>query len=315
MKQIPIQQIIQSFEGRISETEKKELDTWLSESAENQKILDEFRKTYSFSEKLNSGFATEEKNALEKVYKRINQRKNIRLIWQAAAAVFIIALTTQILIQTQSKANWHENIALQRQTIFLPDNSKVILDENAILKNPGKFNENNREVWLRGTAYFEITKNPKKPFKIKTENTNIEVLGTKFLVDASQPNTEKVIVDEGKVALKSGLFMTKEILLTQNEIGVWDNIKKELSEQNVLKPNSNSWLSGRLSFSNVPLSEVLETIENHFNIKIALADENYCDVKYSGQFNTSDAEEIVKTICITLNLSFQKEGNNFEIKP
>jgi transmembrane sensor len=89
----------------------------------------------------------------------------------------------------------------------------------------------------------------------------------------------------------------------------------ELSKQITHEQNSNSWLSGRLTFSNLPLSEVLKTVENHFNIKIALADENFSDIKYSGQFNTSDAEEIIETICITLNLSYQKEGNNFEIKP
>lgn len=315
MKQIPIHQIIQSFESKISEKEQKELDEWFSESAENEKTFEELLKTYTVSGKLNSDFVTEEKIALEKVHKRINQRKNIRLSWQTAAAVFIIALTTQIIIQTQSTANWQENIALNRQAIILPDSSKVILDENAILKYPEKFNGHNREVWLSGTAYFEITKNPKSPFKIRTENTNIEVLGTKFLVDASQPNTEKVIVDEGRVALKAGLFMTKELLLTQNEIGVWDRENNKLSKQITHEQNSNSWLSGRFSFSNLPLSEVLKTIENHFNIKIALADENFSDIKYSGQFNTSDAEEIMKTICITLNLSYQKEGNNFEIKP
>jgi transmembrane sensor len=90
------------------------------------------------------------------------------------------------------------------------------------LKFPETFKGNKREVQLTGKGYFEITKNPEKPFLIKTKHSHIEVLGTKFLVDASQPNTEKVIVDEGRVALKVGLFMTKKVLLTQNEIGVWN---------------------------------------------------------------------------------------------
>lgn len=315
MKQIPIHQIIQSFEGKISETEKKELDRWLSESAENEKTFEELRKTYTVSGKLNIDFATDEIKALEKFHIQINRRNNIRIVWRAAAAIVILVLAIQIILQTNSTANWQEIIASQNCTIYLPDSSKVILAENASLKFPQIFKGNKREVQLTGKVYFEITKNDEKPFHIKTKNSHIEVLGTKFLVDVSQPNIETVIVDEGKVKLKAGLFMTKEILLTQNEIGVWDNIKKELSEQKVLKPNSNSWLSGRLTFINLPLSEVLKTIENHFNINIALADENYSDIKYSGQFNTSDAEEIIKTICVTLNLSCQKEGNNFEIKP
>lgn len=315
MSQIPIHQIIQFFESKISEKEQKELDEWFSESAENQKTFEEFRKTYSFSEKLNFDFATDEKNALVKVHQQINTRKNIRMVWRAAAAIIILILATHIILQTNSTANWHKITASQNRTIYLPDSSKVILAENTTLKFPETFKGNEREVQLTGKGYFEITKNPEKPFLVKTKNSHIEVLGTKFLVDASQPNREKVIVDEGKVALKVGLFMTKKVLLTQNEIGVWNRENNVLSKQITHEQNSNSWLSGRLTFSNLPLSEVLKTIENHFNIKIALADENFSDIKYSGQFNTSDVEEILETICITLNLSYQKEGNNFEIKP
>ncbi|MGE0019553.1 MAG: FecR family protein [Draconibacterium sp.] len=315
MKQIPIHQIIQSFEGKISEKEQKELDEWFSESAENQKTFEELRKTYTVSGKLNIDFATDEIKALVKVHQQINTRKNIRMVWRAAAAIIILILATQIILQTNSTANWQEITASQNRTIFLPDSSKVILAENASLKFPETFKENKREVQLTGKGYFEITKNAEKPFLIKTNHSHIEVLGTKFLVDASQPNTEKVIVDEGKVALKAGLFMTKEILLTQNEIGIWNRENNKLSKQITHEQNSNTWLSGKLTFSNLPLSEVLKTVENHFNIRIALADENFSDIKYSGQFNTSDAEEIVKTICLTLNLSYQKEGNNFEIKP
>ena len=315
MKQIPIHQIIQSFEGKISEKEQKELDEWFSESAENQKTFEELRKTYTVSGKLNIDFATDEIKALVKVHQQINTRKNIRMVWRAAAAIIILILATQIILQTNSTANWQEITASQNRTIYLTDSSKVILAENASLKFPETFKGNEREVQLTGKGYFEITKNVEKPFLIKTKHSHIEVLGTKFLVDASQPNIEKVIVDEGRVALKAGLFMTKKVLLTQNEIGVWNRENNELSKQITHEQNSNSWLSGRLTFSNLPLSEVLKTIENHFNTKIALADENFGDIKYSGQFNTSDAEEIMKTICITLNLSYQKEGNNFEIKP
>ena len=315
MKQIPIHQIILSFESKISEKEQKVLDKWLSESVENHKTFEELRKTYTVSGKLNIDFDTDEIKALEKVHQQINTRKNIRMVWRAAAAIIILILATQIILQTNSTANWQKITASQNRTIYLPDSSKVILAENASLKFSETFKENKREVQMTGKGYFEITKNAEKPFLIKTKHSHIEVLGTKFLVDASQPNTARVIVDEGKVALRVGLFMTKKVVLTKNEIGVWDKENNELSKQITHEQNSNSWLSGRLTFSNLPLSEVLKTIENHFNIKIALVDENFGDIKYSGQFNTSEAEEIIETICITLNLSYQMEGNNFEIKP
>lgn len=316
MEKIPIDQIIKSFEKRLSEKEQNELNTWLSLSDANRQQYEELRKTYTASGKLKIDFEPDAGKALEKVNRLIHSKRTIRLVWQAAAAVVLLVLATQIILRTQTTYNWEEITAQQQQTVYLPDSSKVILAKNASLKYPAFFKGNKRKITLIGTAYFEITKNPEKPFHINAPNTEIEVLGTKFLVEATQPDIEKVSVDEGKVAFSSGtVFSRQKVILTKNEIGTWDAGNRRLSEQINPEQNSNAWLSGRLSFSNLPLSEVLETLENHFKLKITLTDKNFTDIKYSGQFNTENAENVVKTICLTLNLSYQKEGQNFVIEP
>lgn len=316
MEKIPIDQILKSFDGQLSEKEQAKLDRWLSLSEENRQQYYELRKTYSATGKQRIDFEPDTVKALEKVNRKISSKRTTRLVWQAAAAIILMVLATQIVLRTQSTHNWKEITAQQQQIVFLPDGSKVILAQNATLKYPEIFNENKRNVKLNGTAYFEITKNPEMPFHINTSNTEIEVLGTKFLVDATQAELEKVSVDEGKIALSSGsVFSRQKVILTKNEIGTWNAGNRQISKQNNPKQNSNAWLSGRLSFSNLPLSEVLITLENHFNIKITLVDESFAVIKYSGQFNTENAENIVKTICLTLNLSYQKERQNFVIKP
>ncbi len=316
MEQIPINQILKSFEGRLSEKEQAELSGWLSLSEENRQQYKELQKTYNISEKLKVDFEPDAAKALEEVNRKIYSKGTIRFVWQAAAAVVLLVLATQVILRTQSNYNWNKITALQQQTVFLPDSSKVILAKNAELKYPEIFKGNNRNVILIGTAYFEITKNHNKPFHIKTQNTKIEVLGTKFLVEDDLSNFEKVSVDEGKVAFSTGsVFSRQKVILTKNEIGTWNAKNRRLSEQINPEQNSNAWLSGRLSFSNLPLSEVLTTLENHFNLKITLTDESFADIKYSGQFNTQNAEDVIKTICLTLNLFYQKEGQNFMIKP
>lgn len=316
MDRIPINSILQSFEGRISDEEQVLLSEWLAESAENCQIYNELRKTYTACGKLDIDFHPDETKALEKVNRKIRSNKTIVFAWRAAAAVILLLLASQFIFRAQMPRNWNEIIAVQQQTVFLPDSSKVILAENASLKFPDSFKGNQRKVILTGTAYFEITKNKEKPFHINTPNTEIEVLGTKFLVDANDKNFEKVLVDEGKVAFSSGSILSQQkVILTKNEIGTWNPESHQLSEQINSEQNSNAWLSGRLAFSNLPLSEVLKTLENHFNIKIELADTSFSATKYSGQFNTNNAEKIIETICLTLNLSYENKDQKFVIKP
>jgi len=316
MEQIPINSILKSFDDCISEEERLQLNGWLAESAENRQNYDELKKTYTASGKLEIDFNPDKIKALENVNRKINSNKTIGIIWRAAAAVVILLLASQFIFRSQMPGNWKEIVAEQQQTVFLPDSSKVILAENASLKFPDSFKGNKRKVILTGTAYFEITKNPEKPFHINAPNTEIEVLGTKFLVDATQADIEKVAVDEGKVAFSSSSVMSRQkVILTKNEIGIWKAENHQLNKQINQEQNSNAWLSGRLYFSNQVLSEVLSTIENHYKVKIELADSAFSNLRYSGQFSSNDAERVIETICLTLNLSYQKTEQNFVIKP
>lgn len=317
MEQIPINSILKSFEGRISNKEQQQLDEWLAASKENRQMFNELKKTYTATGKIKIGFEPDAVNALQNVNRKIGSNKTIRVVWRAAAAVVILLLASQFILRTQMPHTWNEIVAEQQQTVFLPDSSKVILAQNASLKYPDSFTGNKRKTILAGTAYFEITKNPEKPFVIDAPNTQIEVLGTKFLVEADRPDTEKVLVDEGKVAFSTGnIFSRHEVILTKNEVGTWTAENHQLSEQINPEQNSNTWLSGRFSFSDLPLSEVLKTIENHFNIEIELTDKNFENIRYSGHFNEQeDASEILQIICLTLNISFEKEGIHYTLQP
>ncbi len=89
--------------------------------------------------------------------------------------------------------------------VVLPDGSKVWLNAASTLKFPTVFTGNERNVGLIGEAYFEIAKNPSKPFHVTSSGQTIEVLGTHFDVNAY--NDEPVIKTtllEGSIKLSSG---------------------------------------------------------------------------------------------------------------
>ena len=68
-----------------------------------------------------------------------------------------------------------------RQSIVLPDGSKVTLDAGSSLKYPFVFAEDKREVFLNGEAFFEVASDPDKPFIVSANQASIKVLGTSLM--------------------------------------------------------------------------------------------------------------------------------------
>lgn len=89
--------------------------------------------------------------------------------------------------------------------VILPDGSKVWLNSESSIKFPSKFEGKTREISITGEAYFEVAKNPEKPFIVTAGNEQVEVLGTHFNVMAYQDEREtKTTLLEGKVKVKNG---------------------------------------------------------------------------------------------------------------
>ena len=110
----------------------------------------------------------------------------------------------------------------QQKVLTLSDGTKIRLNEGAKLIVPEKFGSDKREVELTGEAYFEVESNEERPSLVRTAESVVEVLGTKFNVKAdSAAGNVQVAVIEGKVTLKSGdADGTTSALLTSNNFGV-----------------------------------------------------------------------------------------------
>ncbi len=315
MKPIPIEKIIASLEQRLTEQEEHQMQNWLMDSVENQRLYNETKKVFEASRKTRLNFQPDAAKALQKVYRRLKTKQIVRWSYRAAAVFVLLLLAAKILF-FPAQTQWHEITAENRQVVYLADHSKVILAGNSTLKYPEKFHKKQRNVFLNGKAYFEITKDAERPFTVETNHTNIKVLGTRFLVDASVNSAEKVFVDEGKVSFNSrSLESNQPLILTKNETGTWLAANNSLTESTFSNLNQNSWLSGRLSFEDATLETVLNDLEKHFLIK-AECSESVKNMKYTGNFTeNTNAEKALQIICTTLNLRISKIENTYLILP
>ena len=157
-----------------------------------------------------------------------------------------------------------------RTIITLSDSTKVYLGAGSKLRYTERFSGNSREIGLEGEAFFEVTKNPKKPFIIHTGNITTRVLGTSFKIDAFLNKPISVMVSTGKVRVDRHFNHKTESIavLTPGQTVTWNEAQhlKKLGTTQI--ENVTGWKDGRLVFDKIPLSEVTTVLERWYAVKI-----------------------------------------------
>lgn len=223
----------------------------------------------------------------------------------AIAAVFIFKVTSGTPeIVTQFSENKSININL-------PDGSSVTLNKNSSVKFPEEFQNNKREILLKGEAFFSVVKN-EKPFIVITGNAKTTVLGTKFNVWTNAEKTE-VFVKEGKVNVTGN---NKGVTLTENEISriVRNNVPS--NPEKVEADFVLDWLEGKMIFRKTPLNKVIEKLEKYYNQEISLqtGDDENLSKSLTGKFENKNLDSVLTMVCLAMDLDYEKKNNLYIIK-
>ena len=194
------------------------------------------------------------------------RRLRTRIWWAAAAAVIIAISGTFLWFNTSSPAILTAYGEVREQV--LPDGSTVMLNANSEVRySTGWEKGHEREVWIKGEAFFHVSKTPTKSrFIVHTDQFDVIVTGTRFNV-VNRAGKTNVMLTEGSVILhtRNG----KEINMKPGE---FVEVKQEQLEKKTEKEeNVLAWRDKKLFFENVPLSAALEKIEEHYGVKITLA--------------------------------------------
>nr|WP_315151108.1 FecR domain-containing protein [uncultured Flavobacterium sp.] len=196
--------------------------------------------------------------------------------------------------------------------VQLSDSTKVWLNSESQLKYPVAFADGEtREVeLLYGEAYFEVspsTKHKGARFKVKTQNQNVEVIGTEFNIKAYKDETAiYTTLVEGKVAIDNA--KTKEFLAPNQQSKV--SISNDgIAVYKVDVYNEVSWRKGLFVFKGMPLKEIAKVLSRWYDVDIIFADPAQGNVKFNGVLNKNqNLEDILTTI---KNINFI---NAYEIK-
>jgi ferric-dicitrate binding protein FerR (iron transport regulator) len=287
--------------GEASDSENISFNKWLCEKDNQQEwksILMEMEQVdYALTkEKINVDSAWELVNT-----RTINKNATLKkyLAYSAIAASIIIAFALFL-------NQFNNNVSTQQivQTINtiehvdLTDGSIIDINRHSTLSYPEQFNSKVRNVTLTGEAFFEVSKEKKRPFIIHTDNMNIRVLGTSFNIKAYPKSTiNEVTVENGMVEVSSVNGMSKPIVLKAGDKAIFHTENNSLIKVTNNNPNFLSWKTKELIFKNEKLSNALSLIEEVYNVNILVPETIKTDeLIISATFDKNTIEHIIQTL-------------------
>ncbi|MFV0269629.1 MAG: FecR family protein [Draconibacterium sp.] len=192
----------------------------------------------------------------------------------------------------------------QRQKIKLSDGTLVQLNAGSKLVFPASFSGKTREVYLKGEAYFEVNRNEKMPFIVKTEYVDVEVLGTVFDISAySGDEFATTVLVEGKVKVvqKNKLMANHQYILNPGQ-GCFYSVDNQISE--IKEVNIDEyvfWKDGYFQFKDMPLIQVVRRVKKYYNQSILIEGEELANVMISGKLVLSeDFQDVVQFLSKTI---------------
>lgn len=191
------------------------------------------------------------------------------------------------------------------QRLTLPDGSRVLLNRHSRLTYPATFADSSRNVSLTGEAFFEVVHDPAHSFRVRAGQATVRVLGTSFGVRAVGDSV-RVAVRTGRVQLSAG---RQAVVLRPNQqttyVAQADTIRRPIP----LDANRLAYQTGRLSFSNTSLADVIQTLREVYGTDIRLAIPALGRCRLTADFGTESIDAVLAVVAETLSLSIRREGD------
>ncbi|HEX8350609.1 MAG TPA: FecR domain-containing protein [Hymenobacter sp.] len=215
----------------------------------------------------------------------------------------------------------------EQRRILLPDGSKVVLNANSTLKTAKNWESGrSREVWLSGEAYFSVTHKAAPTVKaidsapqnvkfiVHSGSLEIAVLGTKFDVFSRNHET-RVVLSSGKVQLSRRTNgQDEKVLMNPGELVEYTSPRRQPVTRVVNAAHYSSWTSGKLSFDDNSLAQIIRLLHETYGLEITVADPSLLAQKVSGSVPSRDADVLLMALSKSLDMKVIRTGNQIRLE-
>lgn len=254
-----------------------------------------------------------------------------RLTWLIRAAVVVLLLGVGWWLWTIQKpaSVYEQRIAGQtllerknqtkvKQIVRLADGSRVILNPDARISYPAQFAADRRQIYLSGTAFFEVTKDTKRPFVVYANELMTKVLGTSFLIQAADGATKTTVeVKEGRVSVSettdkqirqreasrelNGLIVTtnQKVIFERDQ----DRLVKTLRDNPEIVASADK--SVPFQFTNTPVSDVLTDLKRAYQVDILFDKDVLSHCPLTATLTDQSLYEKLSVICEAIGARYE----------
>ncbi|MCG8387779.1 MAG: FecR domain-containing protein [Cytophagales bacterium] len=263
--------------------------------------------------------------------------------WYKAAAVFTLLVAAGVTIYFSTPGTvemvTYTTVPGQKSSIVLPDGTSIYLNASSKIILPKKFSGSTREIFLTGEAFFEVARDEKRPFIIKSPGIITTVLGTSFNVKAFSNEETEVTVATGKVRIdtspqnviqhpqdssftgKPGPGVVREgqgegitQILGAGDQAIFNPETGELSKQPVELEEFLAWKDGIILYKDESLAKVITRLESWYGVRIVVLNDQILECKINGKHKDSSLEEVLKVIQLLLDIDYELKNREVTLK-
>lgn len=230
----------------------------------------------------------------------------------AASVLIVCAVSYGVWYWVNSNNTMYVTSANGVDKVILNDGSLVWLRGESTLAYYEKIEEGIRYGELEGEALFEVAKDPNRPFVVQCGEIKIKVLGTSFSLKKSDGQVELKVLT-GKVNISSPVN-TEGIVVRPNEQAIYSNGEIQmmsLKKEEISAVTANTEYN--MQFAGAAMSEVIERIENKFNVKVRLEDSKVGECRITADFTDHTLTSTLRMITEVLDVNYSQKGNTITI--
>ncbi|KKB55393.1 FecR family protein [Parabacteroides gordonii] len=298
------------FAGAATLEEKEAIMHWMESDPGNKQFLLKERKLYNAVLLHGEDKQVQQQAGRQQYFLRRGVARFLRV-----AAMIVVAFGLGYFWQSEKTEG---PIAMQTISVpagqcvnvTLPDGSNIWLNAQTTIQYPVSFNKENRQVKLDGEAYFDVAKDSKRPFIVNTKECSVEVLGTKFNIDAySSRDKFETVLMEGSVKVSMLDDPTQAVSLKPNNKVYRSNGK--LLTQKVSNYERYRWKEGLICFVDEPFKVVMEDFEKFYGLTIVVNNQKVTQYLYTGKFKQTDGVDYALSLLQkNIHFTYQRDREN-----
>jgi transmembrane sensor len=211
-------------------------------------------------------------------------------MWRSAAAAVTLAVLAAIGLTSwyvaHQSTSYRSEVG-QIRSVPLEDGSHVTLDTGSRIEVTVRADERRIDL-IHGDAYFEVAKDPMRPFVVSVDRVRVVAVGTQFYVERDD-NGLIVLVTEGKIRLERPDESPQEVAagsearLDATELRISHATDTEIEE-------TLGWRNGYLLFRDTSLAEAVAKFNRYTHKKMLIEDPSIAGIRIGGHFRLDDVQ-------------------------